>query len=254
MTIIAVFNQKGGVGKTTVTAHLAATLARNGTEPLVIDLDPQAHLTALWGLRPRPEETVLRFYQGLAPLTELARPLPCGVQFIPSHLELSKVDTQVIRHRDHVWRLKLGLAAEMLSGNGVPILIDCSPTLGPLAFSALFAADLVLVPVAADYLALNGAALLERTLAGLTRFCGRLPRRYLLNRYVSGQVTAEKVLGQLAQRYGAELLRARIHEQEVLGAAAATGEDIFSFAPESRAAADFAFLLDELAEQRLLRW
>lgn len=92
--------------------------------------------------------------------------LPNGVHFIPSHLELGKVDAQLTRHRDNVWRLKLGLTAEMLSGGEMPIIIDCSPSLGVLAFSALFAADMVLVPVAAEYLALNGANLLQRTLAG----------------------------------------------------------------------------------------
>ncbi|WP_169307263.1 ParA family protein [Chitiniphilus eburneus] len=253
MTVIAVFNQKGGVGKTTVTAHLAATLARNGIEPLVIDLDPQAHLTAMWRQKVTPGDSVLRFYQGLTPLADLARPLPGGVHFVPSGLELSKVDAQVIRHRDHIWRLKLGLEAEMLAGSGMPILIDCSPALGPLAFSALFAADLVLVPVAADYLALHGAQLLDRTLAGLNRFRGRVPRRYLINRYLPGQDTSEQVLAQLKQRYGDELLRTAIREEPELARAAYSGEDLFNFAPESGAANDFSYLLDELIEQGLLK-
>lgn len=253
MTTIAVFNQKGGVGKTTVTANLAAALARHGAAPLVIDLDPQAHLTAMWRVNARPAETILRFYQGTAGIADLVQHTRHGIDFIPSHLELSKVDTQVVRHRDHVWRLKLGLTAEMLADTDVPILIDCSPMLGPLAFSALFAADFVLVPVAADFLALNGAVLLDRTLSGLAKFQPRIPRRYLLNRYVPGQVTSEKVLGQLSQRWGHELMRTRIREQEVLAAAAGTGEDIFAFAPESAAAHDFSFLLDELVENDLLR-
>ncbi|XZG68942.1 ParA family protein [Chitinibacteraceae bacterium HSL-7] len=252
MTIIAVFNQKGGVGKTTVAANLAAALRRNGASPLVIDLDPQAHLTAMWGLKPQPSQTILPFYQGTAMLSDLSVTTRHGIDFIPSHIELSKVDTQVVKHKDHIWRLKLGFASEMLTGQ-VPIVIDCSPMLGPLAFSALFAADLVVVPVAADYLALNGAALLDKTLAGIGRYRPRLNRRYVINRYTPGQVTSEKVLSQLSQRYGKELMRTRIREQEVLGAAAGTGEDIFSFAPESASANDFSFMLDELVEHGLLR-
>ncbi len=64
MTIIAVFNQKGGVGKTTVSANLAAAMARNGVQPLVIDLDPQAHLTSLVGMNPASVDTIFNFYRG----------------------------------------------------------------------------------------------------------------------------------------------------------------------------------------------
>ncbi|KPC55284.1 ParA family protein [Amantichitinum ursilacus] len=252
MTIIAVFNQKGGVGKTTVSANLAAAMARNGVQPLVIDLDPQAHLTSLVGMSPASVDTIFNFYRGTGPLTELITSLPNGVHFIPSHLELGKVDAQITRHRDNVWRLKLGLTAEMLSGGEMPIIIDCTPNLGVLAFSALFAADMVLVPVAAEYLAVNGANLLQRTLAGLEKFGPRIPRRYLINRYVPDQVTSEKIAGQLARTFPGEILRTRIREQEVIAAAAGSGEDIFEFAPESKAATDFAFLLDELLESGLL--
>ncbi|MGL6041611.1 MAG: ParA family protein, partial [Deefgea sp.] len=98
MTVIAVFNMKGGVGKTTVAANLAAAIAKNGVEPLLIDLDPQAHLTSMYGIKINSSKSVYRFYQGLSPLSDLVVPLDTGIQFIPSHLELGKVDAQVTRH------------------------------------------------------------------------------------------------------------------------------------------------------------
>ena len=73
MTILAVFNQKGGVGKTTSTANLAAAMAREGMEPLIIDLDPQAHLTAISGIEIDSDESIFAFYRDNKPLTELVK-------------------------------------------------------------------------------------------------------------------------------------------------------------------------------------
>ncbi|MCB5194771.1 ParA family protein [Deefgea salmonis] len=252
MTVIAVFNMKGGVGKTTIAANLAAAIAKNGIEPLLIDLDPQAHLTSMYGIKIPSSKSIYRFYQGLSTLSDLATPLPSGIQFIASHLELGKIDAQVSRHRDNIWRLKLGLHAEMLAGSGLPIIIDCTPMLGVVAFSALFAADIILVPVAAEYLALNGAMQLSQTLYGLEKFQARTPRRYLINRYIPNQITAETVAGQLTKHFPGEVLKTRIREQEALAAAVGCGSNIFDFAPTSDAATDFSFLLDELIESNLL--
>jgi chromosome partitioning protein len=252
MTVIVVFNQKGGVGKTTVTANLAAAIAKNGVEPLVIDLDPQAHLTSLYGIKPKSSQSIYRFFQGASTLSDLIIPRDDGINFVPSHLELGKVDAQLTRHKDHVWRLKLALTAEMLSGFGLPIIIDCTPTLGVLSFSAMFAADIILAPVAAEYLALNGAVQLAQTLKGLEKFQARKPRRYLINRYTPGQITAETVAGQLTKHFPGEVLKTRIREQEALSAAVGSGSNIFDFAPSSGAAADFTFLLDELIESNLI--
>jgi len=89
MTILAIFNQKGGVGKTTTTANLAAAMAREGMEPLMIDLDPQAHLTAISGVEVSSEQSIFAFYRDQKPLTELVTPVANGVNLIPSHVELA---------------------------------------------------------------------------------------------------------------------------------------------------------------------
>ncbi|KAF0813257.1 Chromosome partitioning protein ParA [Andreprevotia sp. IGB-42] len=254
MTVIAVFNQKGGVGKTTVTANLAAAMAQNGQTPFVIDLDPQAHLSHYWGFSQpqKPRYSVHEFFRGVLPLSDLAVSLENGIHFVPSHLELSKVDAQITRHRDHIWRLKLGLTAEMLA-DSTPVLIDCGPMLGVLSFAALLAADLILVPVAPEMLALNGAAMTERTLLGLEKLDSRKTRRYLLNRHTPGSVASETVLKQMQRHFYNEVLKTRIRCSESFEAAVIGQSNVFDIEPDGTAAQDFGFLLDELVESELVR-
>lgn len=252
MTVIAVFNQKGGVGKTTITANLAAAIAKNGIEPLVIDLDPQAHLTALWQQSPTPLTSISSFYKGISALSDLAVPLNDGIRFIPSHLDLARVDVIPSLQQANLRRLKQAIQGEMLDRLGMPIIIDCSPMLGVLAFSALFAADVVLIPVAAEYLALNGARILSQTLTGLEPLAGRKPRRYLVNRYIPGRNTVENVVHSLESNFPGEVLKTRIREHEMLVEAIGWGTDVFSLDPDAGACEDFTYLLDELIESGLL--
>lgn len=251
MTVIAIFNQKGGVGKTTITANLAAAIAKNGVEPLVIDLDPQAHLTALWQQQPEVEQSISAFYRSKKPLCDLAMSLTDGIQFIPSHLDLARVDVMPTKQQSNIRRLKKSIDKEMLGH--MPILIDCSPMLGVLAFSALYAADLVIAPVAAEYLALNGARILTHTLNSLESIAGHKPRRYLINRYIPGRKTVENVVATLGLLYPEEVMRTRIHENEALVEAIGWGQDVFNYAPETSDSDDFAYLLDELVETNLIQ-
>lgn len=248
MTVIAVFNQKGGVGKTTIAANLAAAIAKNGIAPLVIDLDPQAHLTALWQQRPKPQASISSFYKGQSSLLDLAISLNDGIRFIPAHLELARVDVIPSRQQANLRRLKLAIETEMPDQAGLPVIIDCSPALGILSFSALFAADLVLIPVAAEYLALNGAQILSRTLAGLEKLAGPKERRYLINRYIPGRSTVENVEETLEDNFPGQVLKTRIREHDSLVEAIGWGSDIFSFDPNAAASEDFSYLLDELLE------
>lgn len=253
MTVIAVFNQKGGVGKTTISANLAAAIAKNGIEPLVIDLDPQAHLTALWQQQPTATQSIAAFYKGDSPLMDLAVGLNDGIRFIPSHRELSRIDALPSRQQAPLRRLKQAIKEEMLLDGDIPIIIDCSPALGILAFSALFAADLVLIPVAAEYLALNGARILSQTLAGLEPMAGRKTRRYLINRYIPGRNSVENVVASLHDNYPGDVLKTRIHEHDMLVEAIGWGSDIFSYNPDSSSSTEFALLLDELLETDLIK-
>ncbi len=156
MAKIAIFNQKGGVGKTTTSLNLTAALARRGYNPLSIDLDPQAHLSFVCGASVElAADSVFGFYQQSKPLAQLIRPSSGGWLVISAHVELSKVDTQFGKGINVLNRLNHGIVKENLN-TGRPIVIDCCPMLGVLSLSAIFAADRVLIPVSADYLAVKG--------------------------------------------------------------------------------------------------
>ena len=116
MAKVAVFNQKGGVGKTTTAHNLAALLARRGADPLVIDLDPQAHLTAICGATVSASERSLYGYYAIgASLSGLIKLAGGGLKIIPSHLDLSKVDTQFGKGPNVLNRLNYGILKENLN-------------------------------------------------------------------------------------------------------------------------------------------
>lgn len=254
MPRIAVFNQKGGVGKTTTALNMAAAMARAGESPLAIDLDPQAHLSLVSGvIEGSAESSIYAFYRDSRPLTDLVKPSQHGWSLIPAHLELSKVDTQYGKGPNILNRLKIGLVKENL--NGVrPVVVDCCPMLGVLSLSAIFAADRVLVPVSADYLAVKGALQVEKTLNALTPVLKRrVERRYIMTRFDSRRRMSWDIFESLRERFGADVCETRIAESVSLAEAPFSGKDVFTHAPGSRGAKDYQALYDELKSSGFLQ-
>ncbi|MBC7781739.1 MAG: ParA family protein [Proteobacteria bacterium] len=249
MSVIAVFNQKGGVGKTTTTLNVAVAAAHRGLSPIAIDLDPQAHLTLAFGLGAVSSSgSAYAFFAEGKALSGLLRMTPQRVRVLPASLDLSKVDALHAADPGISGKLKQGIGALIEeTGQRGPIFIDCCPMLGVLTLNALIAADSVLIPVSADYLSLQGVHRLDSALNVLESRLGRkFVRRVLITRFDGRRRLAASVYEELSRRYGTNLCTTRIVENVALAESPMHGHDIFSHAPASPGARDYRALTEEL--------
>jgi chromosome partitioning protein len=250
-TRLTVFNQKGGVGKTTTVLNLGAALARRGAVPLLVDLDAQSHLSSILNPGAASGESLFAYFNAGRPLREVVRPIRFGGELIPGHTELIKVDSLFGKGPDILNKLKNGLEA---GWNGTrPVLIDCCPMLGVLSLSGIFASERVLIPISTDYLALRGALALDNTLRALEHVLKRrVERRYLLTRFDSRRRMSHDIAAQLVSKFGSEVCETRITEAVGIAESPALGKDIFAHAPNSRGAQDYESLLEELLSSGFL--
>jgi chromosome partitioning protein len=254
MSVIAVFNQKGGVGKTTTALNVAACLALLERRPTVIDLDPQAHASLAMGVRNQASPfCVSAFFRDATPLPRLIRSLASGVRLIPGHPELSKIDATLGSVPGVAGRLRKGLS-EAVELRADPVILDCAPSLGVLTLNALWAADRVLIPVTSDFLAIQGLKRLEVALKVLEQPLGRaIERRIVMTRHDDNKAPCREALAELRQNYGDQLCEAHIGDDVALAESPARGLDIFAYAPDSQGARDYRLLTMELLTKGFFR-
>lgn len=246
MKVLAVANQKGGVAKTTTAINLASGLARRGVRTLLVDLDAQANATQSL---PEPDGLVTTVYEVLnhdVSVLDAVHHVDVNFDALASHIKLAKLEPLLTGAVD-AYRLR-----EVL--DGLPYdytVIDCPPSLGALTTNALVAATHVLVPVTASYYGLNAVADFMETFGQIRRIVN--PRLELLGVVVTiydARLTiAKDVKALLRETYGDQMFTAIIHKNVRLDEAASDRSSIFSFDPDSRGAADYSALLEEVLER-----
>lgn len=255
MQVIVIINQKGGVGKTTACANLGAALALGGRRTLLMDLDPQAHLSISFDRMPDPgEPSVYTLLAGRHSLEETMRPTSIdGLAIAPTNLDLTGAETEFASEIGRETLLRNALE-KLRSSPEAPelVLLDCPPSLGLLSLNALVAADQVLIPVQAEFFALQG-------MAQLLDVIGRVQRRLnprlnvlgiLVGLYTKQRSLSREVLQELHDHFGPLLFPPLVRVNVRLAEAPSHGATIFEYAPDSSGATDFSAAAAEL-ERRL---
>ena len=247
--VVAVCNQKGGVGKTTSVINLGAALAGYGRRVLLVDLDPQGALSAGLGVASHElDHTIYNLMLGSkTAITDVLMPTSVeNLDLIPANIDLSAAEVQLINEvgREHT----LARALRPVLHAYDYILIDCQPSLGLLTVNALACAHGVLMPVAAEFFSLRGVALLVDTVAKVQdRINPDLTvDGVLVTMYDGRTVHAREVVSLLIQRFGDQVFDAMISRTVKFPETTVAGEPITSYAPSSPGAEAYRTLAREV--------
>lgn len=245
--IIAVANQKGGVGKTTTSVNLAASLALSGCRVLLVDLDPQGNATMGCGIdKARLTKSVYDWLIREAKLRDLVQPCPTGFELVPSNIDLTAAEVELQRVDQREQRLKWALQAAR--GEYEYVIVDCPPSLNMLTLNALVACDSVLIPMQCEYYALEGLTALLDTIEGVRQRAnpGLQIEGILRTMYDPRSSLTRDVSRQLLKFFGDKVFRTVIPRNVRLAEAPSHGLPVVLYDRQSRGAIAYMALAGEL--------
>jgi chromosome partitioning protein len=267
MRIIALMNQKGGVGKTTTTVNLGAALAELGKRVCLVDLDPQAHLTINYGVEPSSD--ICSLYNMLvdgASFLEAVFKIDDNIALVPSSIDLAAAEVELVSVLGRETLLKKRLEAAQHDFDF--ILLDCPPSLGLLTLNALAVADEVIIPMQPHFLALQGVAKLLETVQLVNKrinpklkVSGIVLTMFDSQTKLSNEVVAElnsfilDALGKPLPWSTARIFKSKIRRNIKLAESPSFGQHIIAYEPNSNGAADYRALAKEVVamEEEVLR-
>jgi chromosome partitioning protein len=260
MRIIALMNQKGGVGKTTTTVNLGATLAEQGKKVCLIDLDPQSHLTINYDIE--PSRDVPSLYDVLVdemPITQAVLKIDENICIIPSSIDLAAAEVELVSvmGRELLLKDRLEAAGEAMEFDY--ILMDCPPSLGLLTLNALVIATEVIIPMQPHFLALQGMAklletvqLVSRRINPRLRISGIVLTMFDSQTKLSGEVVGElenfitAAHGKNLPWSDATIFTTKIRRNIKLAESPSFGQTIVKYGPQSAGALDYRALAAEV--------